>query len=535
MRAPRKAECQVVLGLREKVTSSMDGNAGKTLTVAPWLVLTALVLILGFAFQGSRGLWSPDEGRYAECAREMLVSGDWMTPRLSGSIHFTKPPLTYWAIALGLRLWGMNEWGVRFYLVLAFCATALLVFAFGVRIWDRTTGFLAGLIYATMVFPFASANVVTTDTLLTVWITFAFYCFWRGWCSPSRRHGYWWIAGMWGGVGAAFLTKGPVGLFPLAVAVVFLVVQRGLGRGRTRLVNLSGLLLFVVIGLTWYLYVVSVHEGLLPYLLKSEVIGRVGGAHARNPEWYKGFVIYPPAILLAALPWTLAWPFLWVRWSGGSGWRDRMRKVRHSPRLVLLGVWVALPLLIFVVIPSRLAVYVLPLFPPLALATARGLVLYVYTSDRACSFWSPKRIAVLVAVWALILLSAKMAAKYVPSKWDDRTLWNNIQRRLKSDEVTVIGGNARRHGVTFYSNGAIEMLEWGHRLPPPLSAQENVLGKSITELARSRRPYAVLTRTRHRRSLRRFATRPGYRSSVIAVDQDHILILCRPIQRGKRK
>ena len=74
-----------------------------------WLVIIAVTIILAFAFQGSRGLWEPDEGRYVRCAYEMLKAGDWLTPRLNGTPHFTKPPVTYWLIASGLSVFGMNE------------------------------------------------------------------------------------------------------------------------------------------------------------------------------------------------------------------------------------------------------------------------------------------------------------------------------------------------------------------------------------------------------------------------------------------
>ena len=81
--------------------------------VSPWLVAT-LLLVLAFAFQGSRGLWDPDEGRYSAVALQMLESGDWLVPRLSDhQEHLTKPPLYYWAVATSIAAFGANEWSVR--------------------------------------------------------------------------------------------------------------------------------------------------------------------------------------------------------------------------------------------------------------------------------------------------------------------------------------------------------------------------------------------------------------------------------------
>lgn len=86
-----------------------NGGYGKA-----WLTLVALTFFLAFAFQGSRGLWEPDEGRYVRCAYEMQKTGDWVTPQINFKPHFTKPPVTYWLIASGLSLFGKNEWGGTF-------------------------------------------------------------------------------------------------------------------------------------------------------------------------------------------------------------------------------------------------------------------------------------------------------------------------------------------------------------------------------------------------------------------------------------
>ncbi|MCK4510708.1 glycosyltransferase, partial [bacterium] len=74
------------------------------------VLLIVLAALLAFAFQGSRGLYETTEGRYAESAREMLETGDWLVPRLDYEPHWTKPPLTYWALAGGMALLGENEW-----------------------------------------------------------------------------------------------------------------------------------------------------------------------------------------------------------------------------------------------------------------------------------------------------------------------------------------------------------------------------------------------------------------------------------------
>lgn len=96
-------------------------------------VVTVLAaFLLAMSFQGSRGLWEPDEGRYTAVALEMLRLGDFVHPMLHREhAHYTKPPLTYWAIAASVRLFGRNEWAVRLPYALAFTATVLLLFGLG--------------------------------------------------------------------------------------------------------------------------------------------------------------------------------------------------------------------------------------------------------------------------------------------------------------------------------------------------------------------------------------------------------------------
>jgi 4-amino-4-deoxy-L-arabinose transferase-like glycosyltransferase len=99
------------------------------------LVLVALSAIIAFAFQGSRGLYETTEGRFAEAAREMLETGDWLVPRLDYAPHWTKPPLSYWTVAGGMALFGTNEWGARFSNAAVFVLTVLAVSALARAMW----------------------------------------------------------------------------------------------------------------------------------------------------------------------------------------------------------------------------------------------------------------------------------------------------------------------------------------------------------------------------------------------------------------
>jgi 4-amino-4-deoxy-L-arabinose transferase-like glycosyltransferase len=160
------------------------------------VALFLALAVYAFAFQGTRSLWEPDEGRYTAVALEMSRLGDYVIPRLNHeSVHLTKPPLTYWLMSISMQVFGQHEWAARLPNALAFIATVLVVAAIGRRITPRAA-LPAPLVYALSLLPVAAANVISTDTLLTLWETLAVYGFvavssssgWRS-ASPSSPRG----------------------------------------------------------------------------------------------------------------------------------------------------------------------------------------------------------------------------------------------------------------------------------------------------------------------------------------------------------
>jgi len=111
-----------------------------------YLVIFTVALLASLCFQGSRGLYDRDETRYSECAREMLITGSWMVPLRNFRPHLTKPPLAYWSIALGLKAFGMNEWGARIPNALAFTITVILVGLISEVLFEKGVGPLASTV-----------------------------------------------------------------------------------------------------------------------------------------------------------------------------------------------------------------------------------------------------------------------------------------------------------------------------------------------------------------------------------------------------
>jgi 4-amino-4-deoxy-L-arabinose transferase len=414
-----------------------------------WLV--GLLLLMAFAFQGTRGIWEPDEGRYAATALNMLEGGDWLVPTLDGEhAHLTKPPIVYWSIAASVGALGRNEWAVRLPAALAFVGTGLLVFGLGRRLSPQQP-WLPALIWSLSLMPLIGSNVVSTDSLLMLFETAAMFAFVEAWSSEGAARRRWMLA-MWLGWGLAFMTKGPPGLLPLVAMVAFLAVH---DRPRLRgFVTPAGLAVFAVVAFTWFVLVVREDPGRLGYFLGYEVYDRVfTSTHDRNAEWYGGFEVYLPVLLLGAMP----WPVLAVAAAGGprAAWRTFRARVGERDRhALLLLYWFALPLAVFFVARSRLQLYILPLFVPLALAMARVMA--------ARSWPDRRRLAIVAAVTAAALLAVKGTLAYLPSDRDSRRTAAAIAAVVEThgvDEIAFVGLRPF-YGLELYLDVRVEAVHF---------------------------------------------------------------------------
>lgn len=412
-----------------------------------WLPLF-VALLVGVAFQGTRGLTETSETRYAECAREMLVTGNWLEPQLEFQPHWTKPPLAYWCIAAGMKVFGANTWGARLPGVLALLVATWGVAAMGRRLWGDRAGCAAGVAFA-LGAPLFGAYVVTTDIYLTAAETLAgvAFVFAATEADAARRRR---LAGaMWAAWGLAFLTKGPPGLLPLLAIIPWNLMQP-----RARRVPLGhalGLACFVAVALPWYLLMLLRHPDLLQYYVGTEIVGRVSSDSGHNSAWYKAGEIYGPMLfgMCGAFGVWAAWlAFVRGGWARAARWADLWRA--RDARLLLVG-WVVLPLIVFCLSRSKLHLYLLPLAAPLALIAGRVLASRVT--------WRAFRNVALFSAVAFVAL------KGVAGQRADRREMHTLARAVAAARAELPAGapivfwdEAVNHGVTFYLGLGREQL-----------------------------------------------------------------------------
>ena len=325
-----------------------------------WTLLLIACGIVWFAVLGLRPLFNPDEGRYAQIPAEMLASGDFTVPRLDGFVYLEKPPLQYWATALALRAFGHNEWAAR--LFTAACAVLALVFVhlLGARAFSRERGLMAAGMTASMLLYVFMGQLITLDMALACFLTVAICAFSLAQlereASPARTRN--WMLLCWAAMAAATLTKGLIGIvIPGAVLVLYTLWQRDFTAWRHLHIG-KGLLLFAVLVVPWFALVERAQPGALNFLIVHEHFQRyLTKVHDRYQPWWYFLMI----LAAGSLPWLPQS----VR-ALAFGWRQSVPRGSFDVSRVL---WLsaAFTLCFFSLSDSKLAPYIVPVLPPLAL------------------------------------------------------------------------------------------------------------------------------------------------------------------------
>jgi 4-amino-4-deoxy-L-arabinose transferase-like glycosyltransferase len=354
----------------------------RAVSVLILLFVPALLLYPCLSFP----LFEPDESRYAEIPREMLQHGDWITPRLQGEPYLEKPPLLYWLTAVSFQLFGVHDWAARLPPALAVHGCVLVLYFVGRRGFGEQPAFRGALMLSLAPGFMSIGRLLIIDGVLTFCTTLALFSAFEAVRGSRLRWNWWLLSAVACGLGV--LSKGPVALALLAPP---LLLQRWL-TGRPLPVTRGAVAAFlgVTIGLSvpWYAalclrapdfaYVFFWEHNVMRFLTPF--------AHERG-VWF-----YGPVLLLGLLPGTLLlWPFL--RFLGSSDEIIAKRRPAELGFLLLAGGWC---LLFFTLSSCKLPTYILPAFPPLALALG-----WFVTH----SAWRRSRWPGVVAVAAFMLLA----------------------------------------------------------------------------------------------------------------------------------
>jgi len=368
---------------------------------------------------GTPALWEPDEGRYAEIAREMLVSGDYVTPRDDWVRYFEKPPLVYWTTAATIRLLGRNETAVRLPIAIASIVQIVLTQILAEVMFGPAAGAGAALCLALSPLFFGFGRFLTLDPVLAMFVTAALACIYLAVRKPPVSAGWKWLylAAVCAALGT--LTKGPVALVLTGgVGAVYLLIEKR-GRELAQVPWLGCGLIFAAITLPWFALVSSRNPGFLRFFLIHEHLQRyaVSTEHAWGPYF---FVV---AVIAGMWPWicftpiairAMLWPNTIQDPNRVAILKPLETEVNRAPAdagsaLRFTLIWFAVVFLFFSIPRSKLGSYILPGIPAAAILAGYGLSLLPQIDPRRVS----RGLGILASLNIVIALATLLVVPHV--------------------------------------------------------------------------------------------------------------------------
>lgn len=395
-----------------------------------WLMAAVMGLGLALlALAAWRPLALPDEGRYGDIGRFMMVSGDWLAPRLDGIPFFHKPPLLHWMQAAVLSVAGVHPWVSR-WVPVGHALLMLAVMAWATqKLLGPQVALRATLMLGTSLAFLIGGQYINHDMLVAAWISVAIWSFALSLLNPlqpCRRLAWLGFAACALGV----LAKGLIGVVLPGLVLMVWVTWARLWRNALRLPWISGLGLFALITLPWFVLAEQQYPGLFDYLVIGQHFGRYTG-HTFNNPWPWWFY----ALILCGLL------FPWTFWAYASGVHSLFNQPRRmwqtvSPIGSLLWTWL-LAITVFFSFPnSKLVGYILPVLPPLAVIAAD-----VWQRRWAAHRFSPMLFAMLCVMNVGLAIWVNFEAGQFSLKHSSADVARQLACQMQgSDTVWVAGG-----------------------------------------------------------------------------------------------
>jgi len=378
-----------------KKNSSLDSTQPKTSKQSFWLkdifLITLITAICYGCYLGSYPLQLPDEGRYSDVVREMLITGNYIIPLTNGIPFIDKPPLFFWMQTFFVQIFGLNEWGLRLWPVTVGILGCLSNYLTGYLLFNRQTGQLAAFILATSIFYFIMSHVADLDLTVSVLISCSLFAFLLGIKKENHRHYFFYGAYLFAAL--AILAKGLMGIVLPAMVVglwIFILERWSL---LLKIQLITGLLIILALCSPWFFFAQKQIPTFLHYFFYTQQFHRYLATEFNSHQnaWY-----YLVVISVGFLPWS----FFGVL-SIFSKIKDIYHRNPHFETYLFLLIWIISITFFFSIPVSKTISYILPVFPPLALLTASYLQPKLQHSKRFLFF-----IVAFISLSFLILITA---------------------------------------------------------------------------------------------------------------------------------
>ena len=396
------------------MTELTNQGAGKnwvkpTAKIGWAILIVATLYVCYFSHLGAIGFVGPDEPRYAWVARDMVETGDWITPHLYGKPWFEKPPLFYWGAALCFKLFGVSEAAARLPSAISALLATLAMAWLALRLYGAETARWLLLLLPTTVGMIGFSHAAATDMPFTGMLTIAIVAaavaigLTRNEDTPIIRRTPWLAPVLFGFfVGLAVLAKGPAAIILCGGAVFFWALFTKRRRDAFRLLHPAASATFCLTALPWYILCARRNPDFLHVFLIEHNFKRYFTPEFQHvqPFWF-----YIPILFAAFLPWTLGFLLQFQRDKEQS---PKLSSKSQTDLFILsFGLW---PLLFFSISQSKLPGYIIPAVPPLACLLASG-VACVLRKTSHCSRCAP--ILFGFTILAIGVVAVRYASRHI--------------------------------------------------------------------------------------------------------------------------
>jgi 4-amino-4-deoxy-L-arabinose transferase-like glycosyltransferase len=347
------------------VAAPVPGTSYVELRTFSLLLLFALPVFV--IYLGANSIWDANEAFYVDTPRQMVVTGDYITPYFNGTQRLNKPVLSYWIVAALYQLFGVSVAVERVGIAAGALGIVGATFLIGRALHSTLVGVLAALMIATAPRMVMFSRRIFIDIYITMFMAVALACLL--WALRSTHHRRRWLAGMYVAIGLGVLTKGPVALvLPAAACAVWMVIERRWSELRRLMLPEGALIVFAIVA-PWYiaLYAEYGWDPIRQFFI-GENLDRYTSAMVPGT---RGPLFYLPVLFSDLFPWAplLLVPIL-------SAWRSRREGegAGHASIRRLLWTWIVVIVGVFSLSQTKQDLYIFPVVPAVAALVADALV-----------------------------------------------------------------------------------------------------------------------------------------------------------------
>jgi|WetSurMetagenome_2_1015567.scaffolds.fasta_scaffold01779_2 4-amino-4-deoxy-L-arabinose transferase-like glycosyltransferase len=365
------------------------------------MLLFAAALFVAIFRLDAVTLFDVDEAVFSTATKEMVESGDWITPTYNGEVRYDKPIFFYWLMAASYKTFGVNEFGARFPSAMAGFILALSLFYFARRACNETTAFYATIAVSISAYFLVYSRSAVTDMVMSLFITLSLFSFYLA-VSEERRF----IYGFYLFSAIAFLTKGLIGIvFPFGIAVIYMFMTERF-RGLLKIFDLKAALLFLLVAVPWYAaeFAINGDEFFQQFFIKHHF-----RRYTDVISGHKGpFYYYIITLLVGMSPWIAFMPAgIWKAIKERAG------------ILLFAAIWFVVVFVFFSFSTTKLPNYILSALPPAAILIATGMADQNICAQRAA--WLVIAIGALAAAIGMLFLPPVLIRTGIPDT--DWTMW----------------------------------------------------------------------------------------------------------------